>query len=168
MLMPCLAYVSPAVVAVMLFVAAPLLASSPAHETSSRRPLAFSNPAVVRAVKVETPPVLDGMAFDQCWREAEPVGIRLHLKGEKVLTFTLKACVCEGRIYLLVRYDAGPEARAHRRWHWDAERRIYVPGNEQEETLYLAFRPAGEAESRIIDVWAWRAGRTGRTPGHGT
>ena len=124
--------------------------------TESKGPLVFTEPTILKAVEVDVPPMLDGMAFDRCWRKAPPVTLWLD-NGGKRLPVELKACVCDGRIYLLVRYQAGKEARSHRPWHWDPKRKIYVSGDEREETLYLALRLA---DAKRTDVWAWRAGRT--------
>ncbi len=119
-------------------------------------PMAFSKLALLKAPEVDVPPVLDGMTFDSCWRNISAVTLRLGSE-ENPLPVEVKACVAGGVMYLLVRYQAGKDARLHRPWHWDAKRKIYVSGDEREETLYVALRSLKGGKT---DVWAWRAGRT--------
>jgi hypothetical protein len=118
--------------------------------------IARASVVAIDAVETEVPPIVDGMALDACWRKAKEIRVKIPAGGV-LLDVSIKACVVDDELYLLVRYQAGPEKRSQRSWRWDAVRRIYVPGDGREESLSILFYGKDPGKK---DVWVWRACRT--------
>jgi hypothetical protein len=98
------------------------------------------------AVKsVESEPALDPQA--SFWLGVEA----LKLDGME-----LKAVHSAKSVFVHVQWNCEVESRMHSPWKWDAARKLYAPGDEQEDRLELRWTNGGG----IADIWLWRAGRT--------
>ena len=114
---------------------------------------------VIEATAVKFPPIVDGIALDSCWAKVPSVKVPiLSRDGKTRLDATVKACVSGGMLYLLVRYESGAKHTTHRPWHWDKEKKVYISGEEREESLSVLFHENDDPEK--IDIWTWRADRT--------
>jgi len=107
---------------------------------------------------VPVPPIVDGLALDECWRKVKGRNFKIpYGDGEALTDVAVKACVFKDRIYLLVQYQTGGEARSHRFWRWDPQKKIYVSTDTREESVSIMLYGGKDAGN---DIWVWRACRT--------
>jgi hypothetical protein len=130
--------------------------------------LALAAQDSLEAVRVDTPPAVDGDASDKAWEKAKPlvVSIKKAMADDpKGLKVTLKAVVSGETIYFLAQWADETKDDVHKPWVWNKTK--YAIGEQQEDVCTLAFQLQGEFNSNMLspidakwDVWQWKAART--------
>lgn len=123
------------------------------------------------SVRVAQPPALNGEADDAAWRSAQP--LRLTLKGVlppslgKSTPVTLRSVHTDSQVFFLVEAEDGIPDMSHKPWVWNADKKAYETGAEQEDMMALAFEHTGPFNPDMLsgveavwDVWHWKALRT--------
>jgi hypothetical protein len=149
-----------------------LLAATLAGCAASAQPAPPASPTApeVRAVEVEQPPVVDGLANDAAWEAAPETEVPLFgFIGPS--SCLVRAVTCRGSLHLLVRWKDATEDREQRPWVRGADG-AWARGKEIEDALSVAFPMEGEFTANMLsplyatwDVWHWKAFRTDPT-GH--
>ena len=119
---------------------------------------------VLRAVKVDQPPVIDGSGQDTVWNKAETLTVQDKVGKVGV---QLKAVRTADSVFFLVRYPSASERRLHKPWVWDKEYEIYTMGPQREDTFTFKWNMMEhEVDLDILsddnytaDVWYWKANR---------
>jgi hypothetical protein len=96
--------------------------------------------------------IVDGYPSEAAW---DKIPFSIYKRGKT--SFFAKALSDGKKLYLLIRFSDKAENRKHCHWHWDPILQIYVSGEEQEDTLTLAWR---SGDSSLTDIWVWRSERT--------
>ncbi len=116
------------------------------------------------AVKVSTPPVLDGKV-DSVWKKASPIYVK---DGRTDKTIELRALYTDSELFILARYPDSRKDVMHKPWVWDKELKAYKIGPQREDTFAIKWN----MEKREVDlsnfsdddyradVWYWKAFRT--------
>ena len=117
------------------------------------------------ALRVEEPPVVDGVVNEQAWRDAPEIEIPLE-SGEGPDACRLRAAVHGGSLYLLVRWRDATGDREHEPWV-PSEDGKWTQGPEREDELAVAFPMEGPFTADMTspvealwDVWHWKSART--------
>jgi len=117
------------------------------------------------AVHVTEPPVIDGLADDPAWRNAQ--GIKTLDKASTV-PITIRAVYTDTEIFFQISFPDPDESRAHKSWTWDKGRELYMVGNDREDIFVIKWNMMPEPIDLSIfadnpyqaDVWFWKACRT--------
>jgi len=115
--------------------------------------------------KVDTAPVLDGVADDPAWSSAEAITVTDNRSKDKI---TLKAALNGDTLFFLVTFPDKEENALHKPWVWDKEMEAYKLGPQREDGFTFKWNmEAGDVDltnfsddSYRADVWYWKAGRT--------
>ena len=67
---------------------------------------------VIQIKKIPTPPFLDGIAIDECWKNTPVAKISLT-NGKTLLPVYLKTCTDGRKIYILIQYRTAQKSRKH-------------------------------------------------------
>jgi hypothetical protein len=129
-------------------------------------------PPVLASRLVPQGPVVDGVAEDGVWRDAQ----RITTAARRALPpnegseteVELRSVHSATHIALLVRWrDETEDATAHKPWTWNASKQAYEEGAEREDMLSVGFAHTGEFQTNMLacpdsvwDVWHWKAVRT--------
>lgn len=117
------------------------------------------------AVKVDTPPVVDGKTGDKVWSKALEV-ITHDMVAD--IDIRIRAVYTLDTVFFQVRFPDANESRLHKPWIWDSTQEMYVVGPDREDCVVLkwAMQPATEDLSLksdvpyLADIWFWKANRT--------
>ena len=129
-------------------------------------------PLTLQAKHVQVLPVIDGQGNDQAWKTAtalnfNAVGVWGASIG-KSSQVTIKSVYTDSHIAFLMRWeDATRDNRTHKPWVWNAEKKAYEQGKEQEDAMALAFEHTGPFTADMLspvdavwDLWTWKATRS--------
>lgn len=119
----------------------------------------------LKAVKIDTVPVIDGNASDMQWQSARE--IITHDKIAKI-DIKLKALYTHEQVFFLVQFEDPNASVTHKQWTWDNDKKIYTMGPEREDVFVFLWsmedRPVDLSiysdSPRIADTWFWKACRT--------
>ncbi|MBI5675845.1 MAG: hypothetical protein HZC48_08500 [Nitrospirae bacterium] len=119
----------------------------------------------ITAVKVTSPPVIDGAASDSVWKFANAVTVKDVRTGGDV---TLKALYTDEQIYFLVTYPDKTEDRLQKPWVWDKGLKAYSMGPQREDTFNFNWNMESKEvdlsefsdDTYTSDVWYWKANRS--------
>lgn len=129
-------------------------------------------PPVLASRLVPAGPVVDGVAEDGVWRNADRVTIAarraLPPNENSETEVELRSVHTATHLALLVRWrDATQDATAHKPWTWNASKQAYEEGPDREDMLSVGFAHNGEFNPNMLacpdsvwDVWHWKAVRT--------
>jgi hypothetical protein len=119
----------------------------------------------IQARRVETAPVLDGLADDAAWRESTPLEVELT-GGTGPSHCAVRAVAHGDSVYVLATWADATEDRAHKVWT-KQEDGSWRSGPEREDVFSMAFPLSGPFEPDMLaplecrwDVWHWKAART--------
>ena len=126
----------------------------------------------LEAKRVQALPVIDGQGNDPAWKTALALDLNaIGVWGTSVGTsakVTIKSVHTDSHIAFLVRWeDATRDDKAHKPWVWNAEKKAYEQGKEQEDAMALAFEHTGPFTADMLspvdavwDLWTWKATRS--------
>ena len=123
-----------------------------------------ANP-VLKSVKVNVPPEIDGQATDSAWSGAP--SITTH---DKVADIDIKisSVYDQDNVYMLVSFADETEDRQHKIIHWNEDKQRYITGLEREDSFVFKWNMLSSvidisllAEiSYKADIWYWKSMRT--------
>ncbi len=119
----------------------------------------------IPSVKVDTAPVVDGLARDAVWNRVKPVVIEDSASGSKIL---LRSVYTAEQIFFLVQYPDSAENYLHKPWVWNAAEKKYEEGSHREDTFVFKWNMMEHDvnlsnfsdDDYQADVWYWKANRT--------
>jgi hypothetical protein len=111
------------------------------------------------AVNLKTAPKVDGSGDDAEWKDVPEYSLTVHGKDGEVKNVKIKSCRSGGMFFMLINYPEEAIVRKHKPWCWDEKKKIYVSGNQRENTLTLLFLKDAD-HTTSGDAWIWRAART--------
>ena len=126
----------------------------------------------LQAKHVQVLPVIDGQGNDQAWETATALNFNaIGVWGASVgksSKVTLKSVYTDSHVAFLVRWeDATRDDKTHKPWLWNAEKKTYEQGKEQEDAVALAFEHTGPFTADMLspvdavwDLWTWKATRS--------
>ena len=133
----------------------------------------WQSPALtLKAKHVLTLPVIDGAENDEAWKTATPINFNAvgvwNTSFGKSAQVTIKAIYTDSHVAFLVRWeDTTRDDKTHKPWVWNAEKKIYEQGKEQEDAVALAFEHTGPFTADMLspvdavwDLWTWKATRS--------
>jgi hypothetical protein len=117
------------------------------------------------AMRVTAPPVIDGLANDPAWKNAQEITTP---DKASTLPITLKAVYTDTEIFVQVSFPDPDESRTHKSWTWDKGREMYMVGHDREDIIIVKWNMLPESVDLSIfadnpykaDVWFWKACRT--------
>lgn len=120
---------------------------------------------VVRSIKVDDSPLVDGFETEDVWRQAEAVTTSDPVAGIEI---TLKSVHTASTIYFLVSFPDPDESRTHRVWHWNSGKGMYEEGPEREDVFVFKWKLRDDTPDLSVfsdepyeaDIWFWKAHRT--------
>jgi len=129
------------------------------------QPEGFNAFPILRAAFANKEPVLDGLADDPAWSQADSMtGPLAWGDGAEA---TLKAVYTEEDIYLQVSWADPSKDDQHHPWVWDEGQGRYNEGPQVEDGLLVSIEVGCEWEPSLLsglvydfDGWLWLAGRT--------
>jgi hypothetical protein len=134
-------------------------------ENDPWQPEGFEKVLILKASKVEAPPIIDGRGDDPAWAQAEALKVPLFYGPVKEAT--LKAVYTEKEIFLMVSWPDATKDDQHRPWIWNPELGRYVEGSQVEDSLLVSFESGCEWTPSLLsgyvydfDGWRWLAART--------
>ncbi len=132
--------------------------------------LALAVPAAAAAgelisISTAAAPVIDGRAADPAWKSA-PVFVTHDRVAD--VDIELRSLHTGSEIFILARYPDPDESRAHKLWHWDQAKGMYVQGPEREDALVIKWAMSPQTRDLTLgatipyeaDIWYWKACRT--------
>ena len=134
--------------------------------------LGHNAPLTLKAKHTQTPPIIDGAGDDEVWRAATPLNLdAIGVWGTSIgksAKITIKAIHTDSHIAFLMRWeDATRDNKMHKPWVWNAEKKAYEQGKEQEDAMALAFEHTGPFTADMLspvdavwDLWTWKATRS--------
>ena len=119
----------------------------------------------VVSVKVDNPPVLDGVDNDQAWKAVKPVAIKDQASDTVIL---LRSVYTDDQIFFSVQFPDSVNNALHKPWVWDQDKAAYETGKHREDTFVFKWNMMSEAvnlsnfsdDNYTADVWYWKANRT--------
>ena len=129
-------------------------------------------PLVLKAKHVQALPIIDGAANDEAWKIATALNFNaIGAWGAslgKSAKVTIKSVYTDTHVAFLVRWeDATRDDKTHKPWVWNAEKKAYEQGKEQEDAMALAFEHTGPFTADMLspvdavwDLWTWKATRS--------
>lgn len=129
-------------------------------------------PLMLKAKHVQALPVIDGSGNDEAWKAATALNVTLiGVWGPnmgKSLKATIKSVHTGSHVAFLVRWeDATRNDKTHKPWVWNAEKRTYEQGKEEEDSVALAFEHTGPFTADMLspvnavwDLWTWKSTRS--------
>jgi len=117
------------------------------------------------AIQSTAPPVIDGIASDPAWENAQ---VLTTLDKSNGLPIMIKAVYTAADIFLLVSFPDPDESRTHKSWVWDKGRQFYTVGNDREDIFVFKWNMEPKPVDLSIrsdspyraDIWYWKACRT--------
>nr|WP_320049453.1 ethylbenzene dehydrogenase-related protein [uncultured Desulfuromonas sp.] len=128
-------------------------------------PVSAAATLTLHALKVETPPVVDGRGDESIWQHASPTVVHDVVAD---IDITLKATYTNERIYLIASFEDATENREHRSLIWNSELQSYENGPAREDVLVLKWNMSPHETDLTLhsdrpyraDIWFWKAHRT--------
>ena len=130
-----------------------------------------ASPAL-NAKHVQALPSIDGAGDDEAWKTAtaldlDAIGVWGASIG-KSSKLTIKSVYTDSHVAFLVRWeDATRDNKMHKPWVWNADKKAYEQGKEQEDAAALAFEHTGPFTADMLspvdavwDLWTWKATRS--------
>lgn len=122
----------------------------------------------LNAVFTDSPPIIDGIASDECWRTTPPLATADAMAKIEI---EIRAAYTEQEIFLLVKFPDKTENREHRTLIWDKTANLYLGGPQREDVFVfkwsMEFLPIdltlSSDDEYKADIWYWKAGRTDPT-----
>jgi len=119
----------------------------------------------LHALKVTTPPTIDGHAEESVWQRATPLSVHDAIAD---IDITLKAVYTDQNIYLVASFDDATENRFHRSLVWNSEIESYENGPSREDVVVLKWNMSPHDTDLTLhsdrpyraDIWFWKAHRT--------
>lgn len=120
------------------------------------------------AMPVTEPPVIDGLAGDPAWENAQEI---ITLDKSSKLPITIKAVYTDTEFFVQVRFPDIDESRTHKSWIWNKGREIYTVGHDREDIIIFKWNMEPDPVDLSIiadnphhaDIWYWKACRTDAT-----
>ena len=117
------------------------------------------------AVKIENAPVIDGMASDSAWNEADYIVTHDPIAN---IDIKLKAVYTTENIFFLVQFSDPDESRLHKPLVWNTKEELYENGPDREDCFVLKWAMDAAIKDLSVradhpymaDVWFWKANRT--------
>lgn len=119
----------------------------------------------IRAFRVDTMPVVDGIVGDKAWAAAKPIVTRDPVAEVDV---NLKVVYDETHIAFLVRFPDASEDRQHKTMVWDKQQELYKTGPKREDAFVFKWSMEPVPVDLTLssdrpykaDIWYWKAHRT--------
>ena len=120
------------------------------------------------AMPVTEPPVIDGLAGDPAWENAQEI---ITLDKSSKLPITIKAVYTDTEFFVQVSFPDKDESRTHKSWIWNKGREIYTVGHDREDIIIFKWNMDSDPVDLSIvadnphhaDIWYWKACRTDAT-----
>lgn len=119
----------------------------------------------IRAVRVDTMPLVDGIADDTVWTQVKPI-----ITNDPIaeLDVNLKAIYNDTHISFLVHFADATEDRQHKTMVWDKELEIYRTGPKREDVFIFKWSMEAVPVNLTLtadspykaDIWFWKSHRT--------
>lgn len=119
----------------------------------------------VTAVKIDTPPIIDGYADDRAWSQD-----RYTITHDNIANIDMKiqAVYTAQKLYLLVRFADPDESRCHKFLVWHPDQEMYLTGPDREDCVVIKWAMGPDVENLSVysdtpyraDIWFWKANRT--------
>ncbi len=140
-----------------------LLLSSPVR-------LLIAEPIEIVAVRIEAPPIVDGVSTDPTWLAISPVSVTVQktVDGRLVKHQVHLRAVHDGeRLHLLAQWDDSTGDTGHHTRVWDEKRSRYVDAGDREDGLAISWAMGDDFSACMLagiayqaDLWHWMACRT--------
>lgn len=119
----------------------------------------------IPAIKVSTPPVIDGLVHDDAWQKIKPIAIRDTVANVDIL---LRAVYSGDTVYFAVVFPDQAQNPFHKPWIWDDKLKAYAEGPHREDTFVFKWNLENKEvdlstfadNSYRSDVWYWKANRS--------
>jgi hypothetical protein len=120
------------------------------------------------AMPVTEPPVIDGLAGDPAWENAQEI---ITLDKSSKLPITIKAVYTDTEFFVQFSFPDKDESRTHKSWIWNKGREIYTVGHDREDIIIFKWNMEPDPVDLSIiadnphqtDIWYWKACRTDAT-----
>jgi len=120
------------------------------------------------AMHIATPPVIDGLAGDPAWENAQEI---ITLDKSSKLPITIKAVYTDTEFFVQFSFPDKDESRTHKSWIWNKGREIYTVGHDREDIIILKWNMEPDPVDLSIvadnpdhaDMWFWKVCRPGAT-----
>ncbi|NOQ66737.1 MAG: hypothetical protein GQ556_05945 [Desulfobacterales bacterium] len=120
------------------------------------------------AMPVTEPPVIDGLAGDPAWENAQEI---ITLDKSSKMPITIKAVYTDTEFFVQVSFPDKDESRTHKSWIWNKGREIYTVGHDREDIIIFKWNMDSDPVDLSIvadnphhaDIWYWKACRTDAT-----
>ena len=129
------------------------------------QPEGFKAFPILHAPLVRETPVIDGVADDPAWANAE--ALTLPLDNGSVKEATIKAVYTDKEVFLLVSWPDASKDDQHRPWLWNDEQGRYVEGPQIDDGVLVSIEEGCDWSPSPLaghifdfDAWRWLAART--------